>query len=95
VPQTKVSVIPFGINNTVPSTSLSPAEAKRQLGVNRSNNTLLFFGNFAPYKWLEHLVTAFTKLAAADESHRLIIVGKPKGLKIIGTRSRMRLPAAV
>src|SRR6202162_5733786 len=29
IPDAKVSVIPFGINNTVPSTSLSSAEAKR------------------------------------------------------------------
>src|SRR6478672_10705123 len=32
IPERKVSVIPFGINNTVQSTSLSSAEAKRQLG---------------------------------------------------------------
>jgi glycosyltransferase involved in cell wall biosynthesis len=79
VPRTKASVIPFGINNTVPTTSLSMAEAKRQLEVERSNRTLLFFGNIAPYKGLEHLVTAFTELAAADENYRLIIAGKPKG----------------
>jgi glycosyltransferase involved in cell wall biosynthesis len=81
VPQSKVSVIPFGINNTVPSTSLSTVEAKGQLGVNGSNNTLLFFGNIAPYKGLEHLVTAFTELARADQSYRLIIAGRPKGPK--------------
>ncbi len=31
IPAGKVSVIPFGINNTVPSTSLSSAQARRQL----------------------------------------------------------------
>ena len=35
VPESKVSVIPFGINNTVPNTSLSSAEAKRQLGIGK------------------------------------------------------------
>ena len=35
IPEGKVSVIPFGINNTVPNTSLSSAEAKRQLGISR------------------------------------------------------------
>jgi glycosyltransferase involved in cell wall biosynthesis len=81
VPQTKTSVMPFGINNTVPSTSLSTTEAKRKLGLNRSNRTLLFFGNIAQYKGLEHLVTGFTELATADETYRLIIVGRPKGRK--------------
>ena len=35
VPKSKVSVIPFGINNTVPNTSLSSAEAKRRLGISK------------------------------------------------------------
>src|SRR5438093_3275966 len=56
VPESKVSVIPFGINNTVPNTGLSSAEAKRQLGVNRSDKTMLFFGNIAPYKELDYLI---------------------------------------
>lgn len=79
VAQSKTSVIPFGINNTVPNTGLSTAEAKRQVGVSSSNKTLLFFGNIAPYKGLEHLVRAFTELAAADQSYRLLIGGRPKG----------------
>ena len=33
VAKEKVSVIPFGINNTVPNTSLSTADAKQQLGI--------------------------------------------------------------
>src|SRR6266403_3037160 len=44
IPEEKVSVIPFGINNTVPNTTLSTMEAKRQLGVDVSHKTLLFFG---------------------------------------------------
>ena len=50
IPSDKVSTIPFGINNTVPNTSLSSTEAKRQLGVSSSDKTMLFFGNIAPYK---------------------------------------------
>ena len=74
----KVSVIPFGINNTVPNTVLSTAEAKQQLGVSSSDKTILFFGNIAPYKGLECLVTAFAELLKRDRSYRLIIAGKPK-----------------
>jgi glycosyltransferase involved in cell wall biosynthesis len=79
IPENKVSVIPFGINNTVPNTSLSSAEAKRQLGVSSSDKTVLFFGNIAPYKGLEYLIAAFTEVSKKDGNYRLLIVGKPKG----------------
>jgi glycosyltransferase involved in cell wall biosynthesis len=79
VPESKVSVIPFGINNTVPNTSLSSAEAKRRLGLSGTDKTMLFFGNIAPYKGLEYLTAAFTELSDKDRSYRLIIAGRPKG----------------
>jgi D-inositol-3-phosphate glycosyltransferase len=79
IPESKVSVIPFGINNTVPSTSLSSAEAKRQLGASGDDRAVLFFGNIAPYKGLEYLISAFVELLNKDRNYRLIIVGKPKG----------------
>jgi len=79
IPEEKVSVIPFGINNTIPNTSLSSAEAKRKLGVDSSDKTLLFFGNIAPYKGLEYLVAAFAELLKKDRAYRLLIVGSPKG----------------
>lgn len=81
IPKEKVSVIPFGINNTIPNTSLSSAEAKRQLGVEDSDKVLLFFGNIAPYKGLEYLVAAFGELLTKDRTYRLLIVGSPKGPK--------------
>jgi D-inositol-3-phosphate glycosyltransferase len=79
IPKAKVSVIPFGINNTVPKTSLTSREAKRRLGIADNDKALLFFGNIAPYKGLEYLVSAFTELLNNDRSYRLIIVGRPKG----------------
>jgi D-inositol-3-phosphate glycosyltransferase len=74
-----VSVIPFGINNTVPNTVLTPVEAKQMLGLSRNEKTLLFYGNIAPYKGLEYLISAFTELLKRDRTYRLLIVGKPKG----------------
>jgi len=74
----KVSVIPFGINNTVPNTTLSTADAKQQLGINKDEKTLLFFGNIAPYKGLEYLVAAFFELAKKCSTYRLIIAGSVK-----------------
>jgi glycosyltransferase involved in cell wall biosynthesis len=79
IPESKVSVIPFGINNTVPNTGLSSAEAKRRLGISNADKALLFFGNIAPYKGLEYLITAFDELLKRDRSYRLLVVGKPKG----------------
>jgi glycosyltransferase involved in cell wall biosynthesis len=79
IPEDKVSVIPFGINNTVPNSSLSSVEAKRQLGLSSSDKIMLFFGNIAPYKGLEYLIAAFAELLKKDRSYRLLIVGKPKG----------------
>jgi D-inositol-3-phosphate glycosyltransferase len=79
VEESKVRVVPFGINNTVPNTSLSPAEARHRLGINRNDKTLLFFGNITPYKGLECLIPAFAKLVEKDGDYRLIIAGRPKG----------------
>ena len=75
----KVSVIPFGINNTTANTNLSTAEAKARLRLVSGNKAILFFGNIARYKGLEYLVAAFGELSQTNRDYRLIIVGKPKG----------------
>lgn len=79
VPESKISVIPFGINNTVPVTALSKNEARLRLGLRPHERVALFFGNIAPYKGLEHLITAFLSLANKAQCDRLIIAGRPKG----------------
>lgn len=66
VPPGKVTVIPFGINNTVPNTALTPADARRRVGVGTGDKTLLFFGNIAPYKGLEYLIMAFAELQKVE-----------------------------
>jgi glycosyltransferase involved in cell wall biosynthesis len=78
VNESKVSVIPFGINNTVPNTTLSRPDARVQIGFGEEDRVLLFFGNIAPYKGLEYLVEAFIQLAPEDARYRLLIVGRPK-----------------
>ena len=75
---TKVTVIPFGINNSVPNTPMTSAEARERLGVRYDEKVLLFFGNIAPYKGLQFLTTAFQKLLARHGDFRLIIAGWPK-----------------
>src|SRR6266850_2925811 len=78
IPEGTITVIPFGINNSVPDTDVTPALAKRQLGVGESDRTLLFFGNIGPYKGLEFLIAAFQRIAAQNQDYRLIIAGKPR-----------------
>ncbi len=73
----RITVIPFGINNSVPNTSLTTLEAKQQLGISPGEKTILFFGNITPYKGLEYLVAAFQQLQTRREDYRLIIAGKP------------------
>jgi glycosyltransferase involved in cell wall biosynthesis len=72
-----ITVIPFGINNSVPVTNLSPARARHRLGIGKDERAVLFFGNIAPYKGLEFLVAAFQRLVARDPRYRLIIAGQP------------------
>lgn len=87
-----VSVIPFGINNSVPNTRLTSSEAKARMGLSDREKVNLFFGNIAPYKGLEYLVAAFREAAARDDTYRLIIAGRPKNCehywKMIGSAIR-------
>jgi D-inositol-3-phosphate glycosyltransferase len=78
IQERKASVIPFGINNTVPTTELTSAGAKKVLGISGADKTMLFYGQIAPYKGLEYLVTAFSEVLKKDGRYRLIIAGKPK-----------------
>jgi glycosyltransferase involved in cell wall biosynthesis len=74
----KISVIPFGINNSVPQTDLGLEGARHQLGIPAEDRTILFFGNIAPYKGLEYLIDAFRQIMAVGGQYRLIIAGNPK-----------------
>ncbi len=78
VPEAKVSVIPFGINNTIPATEMTNDEAKLRLGVRPGEVSVLFFGQIAPYKGLDYLVDALAQLISEDGRFRLIIAGKVK-----------------
>ena len=78
VQPSRVSVIPFGINNSVPKTSISQHDAKKRLGIYDDRKTILFFGRIAPYKGLEYLVTAFEEISRRDDDYRLIVAGRPE-----------------
>jgi D-inositol-3-phosphate glycosyltransferase len=79
VPDDRITVIPFGINSTVPDTSLTRGQARQRLALAGSDKVVLFFGNIAPYKGVEYLVEAMTRLVRSDPTFRLLVVGRPKG----------------
>jgi D-inositol-3-phosphate glycosyltransferase len=73
----RITVIPFGINNSVPNTTLTSTDARRRLGIRQDEKTILFFGAITPYKGIEYLVEAFNHLLSRHHDYRLIIAGRP------------------
>jgi D-inositol-3-phosphate glycosyltransferase len=77
VPERRITVIPFGINNAVPRTKLSTKDAKLRLGITDDRKNILFFGRITPYKGLEYLIAAYQEALANHDDFRLIIAGRP------------------
>lgn len=77
VAEEAVNVIRFPINNALPDTELTPAEAKRCLGLSNDEKTILFFGRVRPYKGIEYLLDALRLLSANKRrNYRLIVAGE-------------------
>lgn len=76
VRESAVTVIRHPINDAFPNTELSPAEAKRRLGLKAEEKAILCFGRIKPYKGIEILIEAFRPLAERDRSYRLVIAGQ-------------------
>jgi D-inositol-3-phosphate glycosyltransferase len=76
--ESKISVIPFGINNSVPDTGISPQEAKERLNISPAKKVLLFYGRITPYKGLEYLVSALQRHIARRQEYVLIVAGRPE-----------------
>jgi glycosyltransferase involved in cell wall biosynthesis len=73
-----ITVIRYPVNNAVPHTDLTPAEAKRRLGIGASERAVLCFGGIKPYKGIEFLLAAFQQLLTREKNYRLIVAGEPK-----------------
>lgn len=73
VPQEKVRLSSLGLNEEVPMTDLTPAEARQELGVKRTKKVILFFGKIDEYKGLDILLEAFEKVDVQES--RLLIAG--------------------
>ena len=78
IPASKITVIPFGLNDAIPRSDMSFEEARQKIELNPSHKVVLFFGNIAPYKGLEFLVQAHAICVQSDPSYRLIIAGNLK-----------------
>lgn len=76
IPDYKVSVVPYGINNMVYQSELTCSEARRLLGLASDQKVLLFFGVISPYKGLEYLLLALAERVKRIENLRLIIAGR-------------------
>lgn len=81
IKSSRITVIPFGINNAVPRSDLTTRQARQRLGIGMDEKAILFFGNIAPYKGLEYLVGAFQQIALHNEHYRLMICGRAKDAK--------------
>ena len=79
IPEKRVSVIPFGLNDTMPRTTVTRAQARARLGLNPAGKVLLFFGNIAPYKGVEYLIEAFSSVHIDIPDSQLLIAGRAKG----------------
>jgi glycosyltransferase involved in cell wall biosynthesis len=79
VSEDKIVLIPFGINNAVPHSALTKAQARERLGLAPNHKVILFFGSLAPYKGLHYLVDAFETVGKQEPLAQLVIAGAPKG----------------
>ncbi len=76
--ESKISVVPHGVNCAIPSSPLGRKEARNILKLGLERRVILFFGLIAPYKGLEHLVAALAKLRRAGEKFTLVVAGRIK-----------------
>lgn len=74
----KVSVIPHGILDSVPRTSLRRSDARLTLRIAETEKVLLFFGMIDRYKGVDILLRAFSILLKRDRNYKLLIVGSSK-----------------
>lgn len=97
VPPEKITVIPFGINNSIPIRKLRSQDCKRELGLQPDERVILFFGGIRPYKGLDYLIEALELIhRESADPYRLIIAGAPhKEDAVYWTRLSERISQSV
>lgn len=76
VSESKITVIPFGINNTVPVTPITRMGAQIKLGFTQKQKIVLIYGNIVPYKGVEIAVEAISIVKTKFSDIRLVIAGR-------------------
>jgi glycosyltransferase involved in cell wall biosynthesis len=66
VPHDRIRVISIGLNEEIPMTSVSQADARRALALPVHGRVILFFGKADIYKGLDTLIAAFDLLESDD-----------------------------
>jgi D-inositol-3-phosphate glycosyltransferase len=74
VARTKVTVVPFGVNDVIPRSALPRLEARRRLGLHGDDRVLLFFGTIVPYKGVDDLLRAVGRLVKDGKGDQLRVV---------------------
>ncbi len=74
----KVSLIPFGMNDVIPKSSLTSTQAKKRFNFEGNQKVILFFGNIAPYKGLEYLISSLVHLRDTLNDFKVIVAGRIK-----------------
>ncbi len=75
VPEEKVTVVPFGINNVIPRSALDGQRARQTLGLGTEHRIVLFFGNIALYKGVDILIDAAGILKERIPNLKIVIAG--------------------
>jgi len=76
VPVEKVRISPHGSYVGSYPDYVTREQARRQLGMNETDDVLLFTGQLRPYKGVEQLVTAFRRILADRPQAVLIMAGR-------------------
>ena len=74
--ENKVTIIPYGINDTVYKSSLTKKHARKKLELKENDKVILFFGFITIYKGIEYLLLALAKLKEKYNNLTLVIAGE-------------------
>ena len=74
VPPGKIRLTSLGLNEEMPVSALTTAEARQRLGLDPAARVILFFGKIDEYKGLDRLLAAFDRLGMG--ATRLVVAGE-------------------
>jgi glycosyltransferase involved in cell wall biosynthesis len=75
ISRSKVSVIPHGVNVSVPVLELEQADARQHLGIDPNTRVLLMFGKIRRYKGVDLALQALNRLARMADPLMLMVAG--------------------